>query len=94
MAQATASRFSFFRNSSDKSPTGSDGSPDYVLLFRTPSRTAPESEAQLEKLLRGLDRVGLEVEVRHGGKGTLLLFIRCSTSRLNLVVRKARYLPM
>jgi hypothetical protein len=54
---------------------------------------APDSETQLEKLLRGLDRVGLNIEVRHGGKGTLLLFIRCSTGRLNAVVQKARLVP-
>ena len=67
-----------------------DRSPDYVLLFRTPSKIAPNSETQLEKLLRGLHQVGLEIEVRHGGKGTLLLFVRCPTTKLDAVVRKAR----
>ena len=68
-----------------------DRAPDYVLLFRTTSKTVSNGETQLEALLRGLNRVGLRVEVRHGGRGTLLLFVRCPDSTLNAVVRKARY---
>jgi len=61
---------------------GSDKPPSQRDTGRS-AKTAPDSETQLEKLLRGLDRVDLDV-----GKGTLLLFVRCPTTKLNAVVRK------
>ena len=83
----------FVTTPTSQQETGSeDRGPDYVLLFRTPSKTLSDGEMQLEALLRGLSRVGLQVEVRHGGRGTLLLFVRCPSSTLNAVVQKARYI--
>src|SRR5208282_2011433 len=66
-------------------------SPDYVLLFRPPSKNAPDREDQLETLITHLDRVGLEVECRYGGNGSVLVFVRCPEARLHELVAKARY---
>jgi hypothetical protein len=66
-------------------------SPDYVVLFRSPSKNAVDHENQLARLIRSLDRVGLEVECRYGGKGCVLLFVRCPELRMYELVAKARY---
>lgn len=66
-------------------------SPDYVVLFRSPSKNALDHENQLERLIRSLDRVGLEVECRYGGKGCVLVFVRCPEVRMYELVAKARY---
>jgi len=50
---------------------------DYIILFRAPTQNAPQASEQLERLIRYLDRVGLEVETRPGGRGTVLVFVRC-----------------
>lgn len=65
--------------------------PDYLLVFRSHSRTAPDNDNQLERLIRRLDRVGLDVECRYGGKGSVLVFVRCPEVRMNRLVAKARY---
>ena len=67
---------------------------DFVILFRAPTRDAPKTSEQLEKLIRYLDRVGLEVECRHGGKGTVLIFVRCHQEKVKTEVYKSRYLRM
>lgn len=64
---------------------------DYIILFRTPTQNAPQASEQLEKLIRYLDRVGLDVECRHGGKGTILCFVRCNQEKIRPEVFKSRY---
>src|SRR5436305_13124887 len=39
------------------------------------------AEKQFEKLLRALDKAGLSMEVRDGGKGNLLIFVRVRSER-------------
>jgi hypothetical protein len=88
------------RNTSAKARTSSVHVPfsgdyihslDYVLLFRPPSKNASDREDQLETLIIHLDRVGLEVECRYGGNGSVLVFVRCPEVRLHELVDKARY---
>jgi hypothetical protein len=62
-----------------------------VILFREASQKAPLASEQLEKLIRYLDRVGLEVECRHGGKGTVLIFVRCPEAKVKAEVYRSRY---
>ena len=64
---------------------------DYIIIFRCPSPTAPSASEQLERLIRYLDRVGLQVECRHGGKGVVLVFVRCHQDKVNTEVYKSRY---
>jgi hypothetical protein len=56
-----------------------------------PSKDSPKASEQLEKLIRYLDRVGLEVECRHGGKGTVFIFVRCHQEKVKAEVYKSRY---
>ncbi len=62
-----------------------------MILFRVPSKDSPKASEQLEKLIRYLDRVGLEVECRHGGKGTVFIFVRCQQEKVKAEVHKSRY---
>jgi len=65
--------------------------PDYVLLFRSPFKTPSDGQEQLERLIRCLAAVRLEVECRYGGKGTVLVFVRCPEDHVKALVWKARY---
>ena len=50
------------------------------------------AEAQLERLVHSLDRVGLRVEVREGRNGSVLVFVRIKSQRkLMAEVYRSRY---
>jgi len=65
---------------------------DYIILFRAPTQNAPQASEQLERLIRYLDRVGLEVETRPGGRGTVLVFVRCPLAKAKSEAYKSRLL--
>ena|SRR5579859_2852478 len=64
--------------------------PDYVLLFHA-SKPNKEHEEQLERLVRELHGVGLEVECRYSGQGKVLVFVRCPEDKIEELVLKSRY---
>jgi hypothetical protein len=64
---------------------------DYVIIFREAKENAPQASEQLERLIRYLDRVGLQVECRHGGKGRVLIFVRCQSEKVKSEVYKSRF---
>lgn len=64
---------------------------DYIILFRAPNQNAPQASEQLERLIRYLARVGLQVECRPSGKGTVLVFVRCPLERAKEEAYKSRF---
>jgi len=67
---------------------------DYIILFRAPTQNAPQASEQLERLIRYLDRVGLEVETRPGGRGTVLVFVRCPLATAKSEAYNSRFVPI
>jgi len=68
-------------------------SPDFVAIFRASAHeVAPDAACeQLEKLIRNLAQVGLEIQCRYGGKGVIFVFLRCPDARLQPLIRSSRY---
>jgi hypothetical protein len=61
----------------------------FVILFRATNEGA--GVQQLERLIRRLDRVSLNVECRYGDTESLLIFVRCPNDTLHALVAKERY---
>ncbi|KAF8453652.1 plasma membrane stress response protein-like protein [Terfezia claveryi] len=54
---------------------------DYVISFRFTTADQKRAEAQFERLVHSLDRVGLRVEAREGRHGSVLVFVRIKSQR-------------
>jgi hypothetical protein len=65
--------------------------PELILIIVPHSKDKRGSQEQLERLLRSLDRVGLDVECRYGGKGTVIVFVKCPASKMKEIIWRSRY---
>ncbi|KAJ5730690.1 Acyl-CoA N-acyltransferase [Penicillium malachiteum] len=63
---------------------------DYVVQYSFGDIDQPQAIENLEKLLRALNDVGLQTEVRQGDETSLLVFVRASKSQLKQAVYRSR----
>ncbi|MCJ1334982.1 hypothetical protein MMC09_000248 [Bachmanniomyces sp. S44760] len=63
---------------------------DYVIVYRFTDAGKSEAQAEFEKLIQALARVGLTIEVRNGGDCSVLILVKADSQQFNNEVYRSR----